>query len=397
MIANPRTWQQVFFRILIAGSIFFLLITALLPNGLPFTGRLSFLHHTRWQLNLTGENNVAAWWSGMLLLLAAVYALDACVAHRKDERRQFIGWGGLALLLTLLSMDEIGSVHERIPKIILVVVGLMLAAVGSFALFSLLRSRVPFPHVLLIALAFLLFASVAGQEYLQFTTNWWGTNTGLRAGLEEGCELVAMLLLVWVTGFHAALSSGQRAPFRGLAVIRPAAVGVAIALAFVTAPIAASLDDPHRGNPAMWVASATFLLTALGFLGRGLDEGNFPNRRLVLLISSLAASIVCVAFPPPLGTGPQTMRLALSHAAFMLPVAVLLTAMWWRTQLSHREGRWLLGLAALLWLSMPLSPTAWTGLGYGLIAACMLRVSGYAPAAAPVPLAARRAARTGSG
>lgn len=369
-------WQRVYFNVLMAGSLLFLFTTAFFPAGLPFPGAASVL---RFKFNLTGENGFGAWWSGMLLLLGAVHAFDACLRHRDSDRRQAFGWAAFAIVMALLSMDEVGSLHERAGPL-LVPFGAVFAVLAATALLTLLHSAVPFRHVFLLGFAFALFGGVAGQEYLQHNSQWWGDNDGLRAGLEEGTELVAMLIIIWVTSRHghAEGHAHRSTPFHSLLGARTGLVYAVIIGAALLSWFSAGLDD-QRGNPAMWVASAAFMLNALGFITLALQEGRLPLRRAALIGGSLAASMATGAFMPPFMASPGAPRLILSHAVFMWCTLMLAAALWWRPQSRIVEGRWMLGLAAMMWAYMPFATTGWTDLGYGLIAACMLRVSGYTP------------------
>src|SRR5919202_4963279 len=64
--------------------------------------------------SLDREENVPSWFSSALLLSAA--ALLALVALDARARRDRWGrhWGGLALVYTLLSLDETAEIHERV-------------------------------------------------------------------------------------------------------------------------------------------------------------------------------------------------------------------------------------------------------------------------------------------
>src|SRR3546814_8034194 len=67
--------------------------------------------------DLRSEDNVAAWWSGILLLLNAFHAYDGYALWRERAPRMARSWASLSLLLVILSADEIGSIHERIGMI----------------------------------------------------------------------------------------------------------------------------------------------------------------------------------------------------------------------------------------------------------------------------------------
>ncbi len=75
------------------------------------------------QFHLGTENVVAAWYSSMLLLAVAVAACVAFGLERRTPRPGFDGWLSFGWLLfaaifILLSLDEIGSFHERIGMMV---------------------------------------------------------------------------------------------------------------------------------------------------------------------------------------------------------------------------------------------------------------------------------------
>ena len=98
-----------------------------------FQHEMRTLFPRRWVdfVNLLGEGNLAAWWSGALLLLAAFYAVAAATAKEAFADRSpcgtppaelrpstRLGWSCVAVVLTILSADEIGSLHESMDQLI---------------------------------------------------------------------------------------------------------------------------------------------------------------------------------------------------------------------------------------------------------------------------------------
>lgn len=372
-----ENWQRTYFNILVAGSLLFVLVTSLFPSGLPLRGALEVF---RWKLNLQGENGLASWWSGMLLLLGAVHAMDACLRQRGKDPLQAFGWGSFSALMVLLSLDEVGSMHERAASL-LIAYGAALGLLACVAMLALLRSSLPFAHTFLLGFAFFLFACVAGQEYLQWNTRWWGEHDGLRAGLEEGTELIAMLIIIGVTlrnGSPRALSPREQAPFASVLWLRAPLVYGALVVGALLAWYTAGLND-HRGNPAMWVASSAFMLNALATLALAFQAGHVSSQRMLLILGSIAASAVTAGFTPPYMSAAGAPRLLLSQALFLGTTALLLAALWWRSHSRITQERWVLGAAFLIWLCTPFASSGWSGLAYCLVATCLLRVSSYAP------------------
>ena len=105
-----------------------LLIVTLFSYALAGSGALSRL---LFWLGLGGENNIGAWWSGMLLVLAAFFAFDGFFNPDKPlgERR---GWLALGFALLFLSFDEIASLHESLSRV----------SLGSLAVVGASRSRI---------------------------------------------------------------------------------------------------------------------------------------------------------------------------------------------------------------------------------------------------------------
>jgi hypothetical protein len=251
-----------YFRLLTYGSVFLVLVT-LISYPLQDRGTLSKI---LFQLGLSGENNIGSWWSGMLLLLGALHAFDGSLRDdaTSSGRR---GWLTLSLILTILSLDEISSFHEWVANTFGEIWWVPLGAFGAtlflYMIVNLWRSSLRHSQLALIALAFFMFASIVLQEHFQFAVTWHNNLTyGVRAAIEEGTEVAAMLILVNVslsntvnlagTSSNAALGLSHRAP--GGVVI--------FAVALLPIMVVASYVLPYPGGPADWLASALFLLGA---------------------------------------------------------------------------------------------------------------------------------------
>lgn len=62
-------------------------------------------------LDLNGEGNIPCWYSSTLLFVCALAA--ASVARRLGREIRW-GWNGIALALTVMSLDETAQIHERL-------------------------------------------------------------------------------------------------------------------------------------------------------------------------------------------------------------------------------------------------------------------------------------------
>jgi len=317
---------RTFHWCLVAGSVVLLLVT-LISFPLAGHGRISRL---LFQLGFAGENNVGAWWSGMLLFLAALQAFDG---NRRDELPASAtrGWLILALILMMLSFDEVSSLHEWVANtlgtIFWIPLGLGGAAMLACSLGSLWRAGVAKSHIFMILVAFALFGSVVIQEHIQHALNWDNPLAyGVRAFVEEGTEIAAMLLLLHVTAFntrnvldaHAGGAFGLARNYSGAATI--------LALLLVPVLVAASFVLPYPGGPADWLASAVFMLAACSVFGEILARRAAAEMRTwlllaVLVFASMLANAAELGYEISLGGVTVGIR--------GLGFSLLLPVLWW--------------------------------------------------------------------
>ena len=215
---------------------------------------------------LQHEMNLAAWWSGAQLFMGALIMYERASAGDARERG---AWAVLAVVSAGLSFDEIGSIHERLGHRSwqpLFLVAVPLVVVLAWALWRLVRVPGRRLAVLLIVLAYGLFAVVAGLEYLESVVHRIAPR-GLGLELEAGLELVGFLLLLFA-------AIGRRPPgASGLRAVIPDPARLAYLPSLLTAnllayPVLAVAIVPRftdlyvRGNPAVWYPSAVFALLA---------------------------------------------------------------------------------------------------------------------------------------
>jgi hypothetical protein len=217
-------------------------------------------------LALHREMNLAVWWSAAQLLLGALLMYERASVGPPAERWP---WAILAFVSGGLSLDEVGSVHERLADRTwwpLLFVAIPLVTALAWALVRLARKRERRGEVALVVVAYGLFAGVAGLEYLESIVGW-NTPLGLGLTLEEGIELVAFLLLLFAaTGDRRDASSGLGAvipdPAR-LERLRSVLTLAMVPHAVIALFIAHHLTDLiGRGNPIVWYPFAVYGLLA---------------------------------------------------------------------------------------------------------------------------------------
>jgi hypothetical protein len=237
------------------------------------------------QLMLAREATLAAWWSGMVLAGAGVlFGLTAAAEAARGRRGWRVAGPALAgLVLVGLSLDEVGTIHERLlgygeerpgaldgpgPWLAPVLPGAVLAALAARRL----RGRAVGPAAWLGWGGAFCLSTVGLQERAE-----WLIADGSRPTLllvaEEGTELLGSLLLV-AAGLRLvqALSAGSWQTLREWAAPRRSALaggGAAVLLAVTAVAeqrLGVSTVSPDLGLPQWWtgsVAAAALAVAAL--------------------------------------------------------------------------------------------------------------------------------------
>lgn len=333
MMAQGRL--AAWFAVALGISAVLLALTALHPvlQGQGPAGALAA------KLRLTVENNPGSWWASMLLALAAVQALDGQALWRDRAPGAARGWTLVGLLCLALSADEMGSAHERL---ILGDMRLLLGAAGLAGLAVLVRALTLLHAAggaerraaVKIGTAVLLFATVPVQEYLEPMFDGASPIVqGVRAVLEEGIEMVGILLLL-----HAGMANSARLAETGAPpFVAPTAYRQFLtAAALFLAPSAAALTGwlaglDNSGHPADWLAAALFL-GAMLLPVRGLLDGTAGPADLGLAALLLLGSGAVSLDPAPVSLLPVGNALS-PRLALMLVVtvaAISLAAVRWR-------------------------------------------------------------------
>ncbi|HJP45711.1 MAG TPA: hypothetical protein QGH18_06855 [Arenicellales bacterium] len=243
-------------------------------------------------LSLAHENNFAVWWAGVCLLIPGLlfFMLGARDALAIRDR---VMWISLALVVLGLSLDEVGSLHERVSLIggwwALLPFGVIGSAVFGYGIVRMLHQHGSRGSGLLVMISLGLFFSVAALEELEsihfFAKPW----RGWRLIAEEVIELGAESLLILAAVLQISTLTGQSLN-RISILVMPKNVRAFDTLVFVAllghVATAVLLIPEDRswggGNPEIWYPMAVFLLVAFHFLHVPVGfERRFVERVLV--------------------------------------------------------------------------------------------------------------------
>jgi hypothetical protein len=252
-------------------------------------------------LNLQHEMNLACWWSGAQLFLAALVMWERASHGHARERT---AWALLAFVSAGLSFDEIGSIHERLGQQswwpLLFVAGPLAAGVG-WALFRLVRIPGRRVAVVFIVCAYALFGIVAGLEYLESVVGRRASQ-GLGVEVEEGLELLGFLCLLFAAiGRRAAGAAGLGAviPDPGRLAYLPGLLTAGlVAYPVLAVGIVPRFTDLYlRGNPTVWYPSAVFGLLACQAVAARRSADPAHRRTWGILCALFLAASIGMVFP----------------------------------------------------------------------------------------------------
>jgi hypothetical protein len=261
----------------------------------------------RRHLGLEYEMNLPTWWSAAQLFLAGALMYEIAGTGPPAARGP---WLVLAALSVALSIDEVGSLHERVgsggwgP---LIPIGAAIAVAVGWAVLRLVREHHQARAAGLIVLAYALFVGVAGMEEVEERLLWRGSSM-YRLAIEEGTELLAFfLLLTAVIGARAGAPPGPRAMIPDPARLRflPALLllGLAVHTLVALLVVPALPDLAFRGNPGAWYPAAVYGLLACA-AGWTVPRQDGSRRRawawlaLVFLVGSVGAVWDLVSLAP---------------------------------------------------------------------------------------------------
>lgn len=188
----------------------------------------------------------------------------------------------LSVAFICLSVDEIGSVHERIetwiqlvdpyisialvraidPYVPVAILGVILIPAPLIILWHFPETR---QSAIFIAIGFSLLATIAIQERLEGYITWydWG---GVRLGVEEGTELLGMFFCYWGVVHQRwpsqsthELRSAVPNPFLMKNLPTIISVGIVIHLC-ITIFVSVFIDVDYSGRTLVWYPVAIYFL-----------------------------------------------------------------------------------------------------------------------------------------
>lgn len=283
--------------ILIA-DIFMVVITIVHKYPLRFPGKWVLSY----PFNLANEMNLATWWSGIVLLAVGLVCYELfCRGGLPSSRR---AWLLLAAVFAGLSLDEIGSIHERLGGFSKILpIAAVLAMLLVLTLLTLSRNAETRTPSLFIGTGFFLFGLVVFQEFLEHAVTYPEWSRGLRVGVEEGTELAGALVALYGAVFATGRRSGGLDA--ALARIPTAMLTLPVATGFVLHAAGAlilpgAIDLAAGGNPLVWYPSAmAFLLLCVCCSAS--EESGEGTRRLRALSASLLIGYSAVTVFRPTG------------------------------------------------------------------------------------------------
>lgn len=250
------------------------------------------------------EKNFATFWEGLCLLLVALLAWQRYLEAGDAPSPERHSWLGLALLAAGLSLDELGSLHERAKYV-------FSPWTGSDGMINLVPLAVPAVLILGFTLERMLrladrrrfwltfvacgvLGSVVVQEKLEHAVHWPSWFEGFRYGIEEGTELFGIFLLLAVVVRGASPGNGR---IRAAALLpsgealRGMRGGVTILTLLGALPLALvtvmTLEvTENRGIPSAWIPFVLLSMAAIAAWRR--SERNATGARRYAVIAAVA-------------------------------------------------------------------------------------------------------------
>jgi hypothetical protein len=272
------------------------------------------------QLDLAAENVGASWYASMLLLAVAAagvlcFVLDRSRPPSWPGRRTAWGWLAVALLFALLSMDELGTLHERLAVDVPVPFGqdepLGIGVSAGIALlilaFGWLQARaVPWVLPFLVLGVTRLFSlplheqTTSALVAVAHETSTW-TMREMAIVLQESAKLFGTLSFLGAMGVYLTSNDVDREDERRMVAMRLRtallSLGALVAV-FSAGMILAFLLPPgtvHRpvGSAPNWFPAAVCLLAALPCIQIHMEPRRSPKGgRSVYVLTAIYAVAV---------------------------------------------------------------------------------------------------------
>ncbi len=251
---------------------------------------------TPFTLNI--ENNIAAWWSSMTLLAASILCFQKYI---NNANKTGIAWLIFAGLFAGLSLDEIGSIHERVGGWSRIIpIALVFSILVFFSLLRLFKHESSRKSASYLLIGFFLFASVVVQEYIEHIVEWKPWMLGIRAGIEEGTELFGIFFILMALVNQQETQSQNI--LNSLLVKRDTLLKLRFILAITLLihaigsyviikygdPLTKTGDPRYYGNPMNWYPTSVFLLSSMLAMWKLI---HFPR---VINIKWLVISLACI-------------------------------------------------------------------------------------------------------
>ena len=262
----PKILKQMNWRLVVLGiSLLLILATAVFP----------YIHDgfLKWRilayLNLAWEMNIAVWWSGNLLFVSGLLAYQIS-SWDTDSKH---AWIALTLLFFFLSIDEIGSIHERVGNLDIgstayAIIAIIAASALLYSVWVLWKTKSDKQGLIFLLMGIALMVSAAPNEYMEHHFDWPHYLVGPRDAFEEGLELIgAFVCLTSIARYQAADKLQSFTAGSGEKTKTAKVVLVGFCLHVATSWISAfHIEIGFRGNPAIWYVMAVFVALAFFFL-----------------------------------------------------------------------------------------------------------------------------------
>ena len=278
------------------------LVTSLLrymPHESNIIGYSTFKLLLR-QVELGVEMNIGSWWLGLNIFLAALISYE--IFSVMEDKRKF-SWLILSIVFLGLSVDEVGSIHERVFSSWYVILGVFLVGIIPFAyaIWELFRARESRKSAVLILIGFGVMTLAVPMEYLEHHLTWPSSLVGLRIGFEEGFEVFgALICLVAIVQqrrdlpWSNTLSRVVPNPFlmRGLYSIL---VGGFLMHIISSIPISLFWKIGARGSPSVYYPSFVFVIVGSSCFWAS-HYGNVTRKKMWLCRSVVMFYMSLVSF-----------------------------------------------------------------------------------------------------